>query len=201
MSTHWITTYSGHTFDAANPTPADVRAIDVAHALGHLCRFTGHTSRFYSVLEHSLFVLEVGRARFTGSGTFCRCDELALLLHDAHEAYINDISTPIKALIGDDYRVLKDRYDDAIAERFGFTRAGYFDTAFVAEADAHALRVEAWDLLPDHGIVGGINPAGNPPRNLTPGRYDLAIDAPDVDDLRKTFLYEIIRLTDTKGNA
>lgn len=68
---------------------ADVR--EVAHALSRLCRFTGHTEVTYSVAQHSLLVASL----------VAQTDpDLAIvgLLHDAHEAYLGDISRPVKEL-------------------------------------------------------------------------------------------------------
>ena len=73
----WIITASGKRFYLRRPTPADIDAGDVAHALAHICRFNGHTREFYSVAQHSILVSRL------------LPDELKLagLLHDAAEAY------------------------------------------------------------------------------------------------------------------
>lgn len=68
---------------------ADVQ--EVAHSLSRLCRFTGHTEVTYSVAQHSLLVASL----------VAQTDpDLAVvgLLHDAHEAYLGDISRPVKEL-------------------------------------------------------------------------------------------------------
>lgn len=183
--THWITTWSGHTFDANDPRPEDLHAVDFAHALGNLCRFTGHTSRFYSVLEHSLFVLRIGRDRYPDAPPEVR---LALLLHDAPEAYINDLSTPVKALVGDGYRAVEDKYVAAITARMGLP-ADAFTTDVVKDCDHRALKAEAWDLLRDHGVTGGINHPSRPPRD-----HYIKATVPDPNDLRLEFLSEILHL-------
>lgn len=69
----------------------DVQVADVAHALGNLCRFTGHTRVFYSVAEHSVRVSrEVERM---GLGPAA---QLLGLIHDASEAYLCDLPSPLK---------------------------------------------------------------------------------------------------------
>lgn len=82
-----IQTISGKMVDPFAMRPEDLSVPDIAHALSQLCRFTGHTSRFYSVAEHSVHVSYLVPGHFA----------LAALLHDASEAYLNDIAAPIKA--------------------------------------------------------------------------------------------------------
>ncbi len=103
----WIETYSGRKFDFANPTPDMVSIEGIAHALAHNNRFTGHTSRPYSVAEHSINV----------AGLVAAPDRFAALMHDATEAYIADISSPAKAMLPD-YRKLEKRIWSVIAEKF-----------------------------------------------------------------------------------
>jgi len=55
MSEYWIQTHSGKRFDLLDPAPEMVDVGDIAHALGMICRFTGHCSRPYSVAEHCVW--------------------------------------------------------------------------------------------------------------------------------------------------
>lgn len=81
----WIVTYTGKKFYPLDPDPDSIDIVDIAHALSNTCRFSGHTKKFYSVAQHSYCVSLL-------------CGEHALygLLHDASEAYLHDISTPVK---------------------------------------------------------------------------------------------------------
>lgn len=83
---NWIMTHTGKKFRPFSPRIEDIDIEDIAHALSNLCRFNGHTSKFYSVAEHSILVSEL-----------CP-DELKLkgLLHDAAEAYLGDVPSPLK---------------------------------------------------------------------------------------------------------
>ena len=83
----FITTQSGRAFYPFDPKPADVDLGDIAHALAQKCRWNGHTNRFYSVAQHSVLV-----ARYT----IAPADRLWGLLHDAGEAYLPDVPSPIK---------------------------------------------------------------------------------------------------------
>lgn len=84
----WIQTYSGKKFSFLDCKNSDIDIEDIAHALSMICRFTGHSKSFYSVAQHSVLVS-------------LNCDkEYALqgLLHDASEAYISDLSAPLKRM-------------------------------------------------------------------------------------------------------
>lgn len=94
MNRH-ITTFTGRRVDPLALQPSDVCIEDVAHALSLKCRFSGHASHFYSVAEHSLLVADI--VQRWGGGAF---DCLAALLHDAAEAYLPDIATPLKPFAG-----------------------------------------------------------------------------------------------------
>jgi len=81
-----IRTASGKLVDLLNPQPNDIDFRDIGHALSHLCRFTGHTKYFYSVAQHSLMMAEIVSHPARNYA----------LLHDAKEAFIQDLSTPLK---------------------------------------------------------------------------------------------------------
>lgn len=129
----WIQTFTGRAFDLRHPTPAMVNLPDIAHALGHLCRFTGHTSVPYSVARHSLAVAAIVPAEL----------RLQALLHDAHEAYVGDISTPLKWEVPA-FREVNDRVWRVVAAAFGIPEE--LDPA-VKLADRIMLMTERRDLL------------------------------------------------------
>ena len=114
MST-WLQTRSGRPFDYEQPKPDQIDIRDIAHALGQLCRFAGHCSRFYSVAEHSVHVAMLLRQ---GGDPLARWG----LLHDAHEAYVVDIPSPLKRLLPD-YRKFEDIAAAAVLSRFGLVGA------------------------------------------------------------------------------
>jgi hypothetical protein len=136
----WIETYTGKKLHFLEPSVDEICIDDIAHALSNECRFGGHTSRYYSVAEHSILV-----------ATVCSLNELALagLLHDASEAYLRDIPSPIKAHLHN-YRELETRLMDAIADKFGLDR-GFHEAKEVKRADTLALKAEARALLPSKG--------------------------------------------------
>lgn len=107
----WIQAYGGRPFYLLDPRPEDVDIGDIAHALSLLCRYTGHVREFYSVAQHCVYVSH-------------ECDPnhaLDGLLHDAAEAYVADMSTPLKEVLPE-YRRIEARVHAAIAERFGIAK-------------------------------------------------------------------------------
>lgn len=87
-----IKTYSGIMFDPLRPDAELISIADIAHALSMLCRANGHFKRFYSVGQHSINCMREAKAR-----GYTRKIQLACLLHDASEAYLSDVTRPVKA--------------------------------------------------------------------------------------------------------
>lgn len=103
----WIQTKSGGRFYFLEQHLASVTLEDIASALSKLCRFTGHSRKFYSVAEHSFYVSLIVPEEY----------QLQAMLHDASEAYLGDVSTPLKCLL-DDYREIEDIVSRSIYARF-----------------------------------------------------------------------------------
>ncbi len=131
---------SGVEFDLLKPDPATVHIGDIAHHLSQICRFTGATRVHYSVAQHSVHACDLAPPEF----------KLAALLHDAAEAYVGDVSSPVKALIGTAYVPLEQRIARVIFERFGvpvlFARKL---PMVVKRIDLTMLEWEQRDLLPE----------------------------------------------------
>lgn len=87
----WMQTVNGTPFELMRPRANDVEFTEIAHALSQICRFAGHTKRFYSVAEHCCRVADI----------LPRPIRIHGLLHDAHEAYIGDVTTPVKMCLGE----------------------------------------------------------------------------------------------------
>lgn len=140
-----IETFSGNTFNPLAPFFANIRIEDIAHALAQQCRFSGHTRFHYSVAEHSVRVSEL-----IGCKEYSRTLQLWGLLHDASEAYLVDLPSPIKkgddSEIGNAYRKIEARLMTAICRRFSLPEK---EPASVRIADAVILATEVRDLM--HG--------------------------------------------------
>ncbi|MGN1341456.1 MAG: phosphohydrolase [Oscillospiraceae bacterium] len=112
-----IRTFSGIFFSPLSPSPEDIAPVDIAHALSLLCRANGHFRSFYSVGQHCLSC-----EREACAAGLPRETRLACLLHDASEAYISDITRPVKLGLPE-YRVIEKRLQDTIYRRFGIDPA------------------------------------------------------------------------------
>lgn len=111
MSDH-ITTYTKVHFTPLSPRAEDVRIVDIAHALSLMTRANGHFPVFHSIAQHCIECAEEARLR----GETPRV-QLACLLHDAGEAYMADITRPIKLHLPT-YREIEEGLLSVIYERF-----------------------------------------------------------------------------------
>lgn len=143
-----IATYGGAEFNLASPEAGRCSIEDVAHALSHLCRFTGHTREFYSVAQHSWHCSHLVAPKHA----------YAALMHDAAEAFIGDIATPLKAMLPE-YRAIEHRIEAAVFAQFNVPNPLPPE---VKQADLRMLATEKRDLLPascgDWAILEGIEP-------------------------------------------
>jgi hypothetical protein len=124
---------SGAWFDFFAPATSDFTIEDIAHGLANICRYSGQCSRFYSVAEHSLLVSRMTRGH-----------ELEALLHDAAEAFLGDITRPLKQLLPE-YKRIEAEVETAILSRFGID--GPLDPA-VKDADLRVLAAEQLQIMP-----------------------------------------------------
>lgn len=92
MST--ITTYSRKPFDPIQTDGQGIEIVDIAHALSLMCRANGHFPYFYSVAQHCMNCVKEAQAR-----GYSERVQLGCLLHDASEAYLSDVTRPIKQLL------------------------------------------------------------------------------------------------------
>lgn len=129
--------FGGTYFYILDPRPEDIHLVDIARHLSKLCRFTGGVSEFYSVAQHSVMVSKLVPPEHAKWGLF----------HDAAEAYIGDISRPLKIALESVapgvIRAIDDKITAAIAERFNL---GPEPHAIVKHADNVALATEKRDL-------------------------------------------------------
>jgi hypothetical protein len=139
--TPFIETFTGTAFTPLAPRASDVRIEDIAHSLSNQCRFSGHVREFYSVAEHSLRVSWLLKAWGEDEDV-----QLWGLLHDASEAYLVDLPTPLKqAEFGAEYRRAEHTLMRVICERFALAEPM---PEPVRIADAVLLATEARDLMP-----------------------------------------------------
>lgn len=139
----YIITYSGQRFYPLAPRVEDVRIEDIAHALSNQCRFTGHVKRFYSVSQHAWHV----------SHKCNPADALWGLLHDASEAYIADLSAPLKhSPEMANYVEIERQLMAVICERFSLDPQ---EPESVRVADRRMLNTEGLQLMRGYTVKDG----------------------------------------------
>ncbi|SFI60593.1 hypothetical protein SAMN05216525_11123 [Bradyrhizobium sp. Gha] len=148
---------SGAWFDFAAPHASPFTVEDIAHGLAHICRYSGQCRDFYSVAEHSLLVSDVA-AGF----------EFEALMHDAAEAFLGDITRPLKQMLPD-YKRIEGEVERAIFSRFGLHAPMPRE---VKQADLRVLAAEQRQIMPrgtDEWLRGlDVVPAPVTVRNLSP---------------------------------
>lgn len=133
----YIQTLSGKKFNYLTATVDDIDIEDIATALSHICRFAGHLPEFYSVAQHSVLVSQLVPPEFA----------FEALMHDAAEAYCQDIPAPLKALLPD-YRRIETYVDELIRFKFDIQQE---HAEVVKYADLIMLATERRDLEIDDG--------------------------------------------------
>lgn len=111
----WIELHSGGRFPFKSFTKGDIHIQDLAHALAHVCRYNGHVQKFYSVAEHSVVMMLWAERNLKD---ITPVELMTILLHDASEAYIGDMTRPLKQMFPE-FKALEERIHMAVAERFG----------------------------------------------------------------------------------
>jgi hypothetical protein len=136
--TPYIETFTGTKFTFLDPQIDQISIKDIAFSLSNQCRFNGHVP-FFSVAEHSVAVASRLPPRL----------QMAGLLHDAAEAYLSDIPSPIKAHMPE-YVAMENKVQDVVNERFNIVLTAE-DKAEVKYADQDATHTEAHYLLESEG--------------------------------------------------
>lgn len=148
---------SGAWFDFLDPESSPFDIDDIAYGLSNTCRYAGQCCAFYSVAEHSLLVSETARGH-----------EYSGLMHDAAEAFIGDVTRPLKQLLPEFKRI------EAVVEAAIFRR---FDVPMptpkeIKEADLRVLAAEQAQIMPPETSLWvrdeGITPAPITVRHLSP---------------------------------
>jgi hypothetical protein len=135
----WVLTHTGRHFRPLTPEPHQVCIEDIAHALSMQCRFTGHTRTFYSVAQHCILASRIAPA--------LPRMKLIALLHDATEAYLCDIASPVKRQRQfAAYRQAEARLWKAICYRYNIPSVL---PPAIEEIDRKLCTTEAYYLMPN----------------------------------------------------
>lgn len=123
---------TGIQFWPLDPRPEEIDLRDIARALSMQCRWGGHVNEFYSVAQHCVSVSH-----------HCEGHALEGLLHDAAEAYLVDVPTPIKRNLNVYYKI-EEKLLEVIGEKFGVNLVDLPEE--VKAQDAAALATEHRDI-------------------------------------------------------
>lgn len=136
-----ITTYTGKNFDPLDVDESLLDIKDIAHALSLMCRGNGHVQHFYSVAQHSLACAKEAKERGYSKEIILGC-----LLHDASEAYLSDVTRPIKKELTY-YLEVEDVLQDSIWKHFINKTLTKEDKKLIFEIDDEMLSLELKELL------------------------------------------------------
>ena len=143
-----LETVSGRKIDVTNPDPSTIEITDIAWALSRMPRFSGHSIPYipYSVAQHCIQVMKDLAPH--GSRV-----QLHGLLHDAAEAYINDLPSPVKHIpeIHAVISKLEDSLMLTIYEAIGVAPPTEEEEIIVKIADKNQQAIEAYNFMYTRG--------------------------------------------------
>lgn len=125
----YITTFTGKHFTPLEPLEKDIDIRDIAHALSMTIRAGGHYREFYSVAQHSLHCAYEAMERRANPRLVLMC-----LLHDSAEAYIADVTRPVKNNMPD-YTIAEQRILNSIYKKFLGSVPDEKETEFIKTID------------------------------------------------------------------
>lgn len=150
----YIRTSSGVKFYPLNPDPQGILIEDIAHALSLLCRGNGHVKVFFSVGQHCIHCAKEAEQRGYSTRLILAC-----LLHDASEAYLSDITRPVKQHL-QDYCRYEEHLLEVIYKKFLGSPLSQEEQKLVKIIDDDMLYYDLRDLLnePVGELVNGQEP-------------------------------------------
>lgn len=145
----WIDTNSGAIINFLNIEHRSIQIEDIAQGLSNTCRFAGQIQKFYSVAEHSVLVYKYCKDKLKDlpHGAFLGV-LMSALMHDAPEAYIGDMTTPLKILCPG-FKVIEADLEKVLRETFGLDVL--FSHAMIKEADKALFEIERFKFRGDEG--------------------------------------------------
>lgn len=136
-----IMTRSHIMFDPLAPEPELMKIEDIAHSLAMLCRANGHFKTFFSVGQHCINCAREAAAR----GYSVRV-QLGALLHDGSEAYLSDVTRPVKQELPQ-YKCIEEPLQAAIWKKFLGSPLTAEEEKLVFLIDDEILDHEFWNLM------------------------------------------------------
>lgn len=205
-----IQTLSGRMIDLSEPEPQDMDPTDIAHALSMQVRWNGHVRRWWSVADHSLYVLrlveqylaahpgEMGPKQWVNPNFAARCYhaevKLAALLHDSAEAYTGDLASPIKREMPS-FCTLETCVERALLVRFQLPFLA--SDPIVKAADHAALVVEARELTARPDLIE----SSPDDRVAEMVRYGIALEYSSPTETKGVFLGRLAQALRARDDA
>jgi len=143
-----IVTFTGEEFTPLDPDINRIHIEDLAHSLSLLCRANGHIDRFFSIAQHSINCTNEAKARGHSAKI-----QLACLIHDGSEAYISDVTRPVKYYLSE-YKVIEKRLQDIIYTRFLGVQPDASEHSYIEQIDNDMLVCE-FDVLSKNKLLFG----------------------------------------------
>ena len=140
----WMHTSMCRRFYPGDPRPEDISISDIANGLALTSRYAGQGEvyRYYSVAEHSVLMTEYAATRGWPTKAL-----LCVLLHDAAEAYLGDLTSPVKQVIGAGYKLVEERVQNAILDKYGLRLTEEVYRAHIKGLDIGIVPVERLYLM------------------------------------------------------
>lgn len=138
---------SGNYINLKNPDPELISMFDISSGVSNISRYSGQldVERWFSVAEHLLCCLDV--AKELG---YNKKQQLHVLMHDATEAYLGDMSKPLKRMLPV-YKWFESKMTQAIEKRFGLDFNKHHDA--IKYIDNALLLAERFVIYGDDGIT------------------------------------------------
>jgi len=140
-------TASGRVIDIRKLTPHDIDWEEIISSLSKICRFQGHCTKFFSVLSHSVLAHIISRKLWPQDKDI----HIAALIHDAAEAFIGDIISPIRGLPGMHVHKKYERQLIEVISKAAFLDPAILDDKRVKVADNLALVNEVKRIVASRG--------------------------------------------------
>lgn len=174
-----IETVSGKLVNVTDPNANDICLQDIAWATSRIPRFAGHTITGvpYNVAQHSVYVSQLLEQLLENDEDFAPESKLIqaltflkriappmstarkellmkALLHDAHEAYIGDIPSPVKKIpeLAETFRLIEGKLDHAILLRFNLSEVLEEEKIVIKYCDKLAQAIEGYQFMPSRGL-------------------------------------------------
>jgi hypothetical protein len=145
-----------------------VRLEDIVHSLSLMNSFNGAALFPYSVAQHSLHVASLLPPALRLEG----------LLHDAAEAYIGDMVSPLKQIMPE-YKAVEARINAVVADAFGLVHP---EPAAVKQADLAVLAAERVQVF---------GPSYGPWYKDFPEPAPIRIHSRDWRDVKQAFAHQL----------